>query len=80
MSAPPQIPPQELRPLLHQKIDSLADEDLADVHRRLLELEAQRLTAELGREFADDWATGRLSEESIASAIREHRAAHPYHS
>ena len=80
MSALIEIPAQQLRPLLHRKLDELDDADLAAVHRQILEIEARRLASELGKELAGDWKSGRLSEESIKSAVKDHRAAHPYDS
>jgi hypothetical protein len=70
--------PQELRPLLHQRLDAASDEEIRAVHRMLMEMEARRLYNELGEEFAEDWKTGRLTKENIDEAIREHRHAHPY--
>ena len=70
--------PEELRPLLHQRLDVATDEEITAVHRMLMEMEARRLYAELGDEFAEDWETGRLTKENIGEAILEHRQAHPY--
>jgi pyruvate/2-oxoglutarate dehydrogenase complex dihydrolipoamide acyltransferase (E2) component len=70
--------PQELRPLLHQKLDTATDAEIAAVHRMLLEMEARRLADELGEETDQLWASGQITEEKIAEAIREHRQAHPY--
>ncbi len=70
--------PEELRPLLHQRLDVATDEEITSVHRMLMEMEARRLYAELGDEFAEDWKSGRLTKENIDEAILEHRQAHPY--
>ena len=70
--------PQELRPLLHERLDVATDEELAAVHRTLLEMEARRLCEELGEATESAWASGEITEEKIAEAIREHRQAHPY--
>ena len=70
--------PTELRPLLHERIDQCSPEELEAVRKTLLVLEARRLAAELGRELAEDRRTGRITEEKIAEAIREHREQHPY--
>ena len=48
------------------------------VRKTLLLLEARRLADELGREMAEDRRTGRMTDEKIAEAIREHREQHPY--
>ena len=78
MNALTDIDPKDLRPLLHAEIDKLKDEDLAAAHRALLEIEARRLADELGAALDEGWASGRITEESIAEAIREHRRKHPY--
>ena len=70
--------PQELRPLLHERIDQCSPEELEAVRKTLLVLEARRLADELGRELAEDRRTGRITEEKIAEAICEHREQHPY--
>ena len=70
--------PKELRPLLHAEIDRLPDEQLAAAHRVLQEMEIQRLMDELGAATEEAWASGQMTEEKIAEAIREHRARHPY--
>lgn len=70
--------PEELRPLLHERIDQCSPEELDAVRKTLLMLEARRLADELGRDMAEDWRTGRITEEKIAEASREHRARHPY--
>ena len=67
-----------LRPLVHQRIDNLRDEDLAAVNRLLLELEARSLFEKSGQEAAVDWEAGRLTEAKVEAAIREHRRQHPY--
>ena len=78
MSTLSDIDPKELRPLLHAEIDKLRDEHLGLAHRMLLEIELQQLTAELDDAADAARADGRLSPESIAAAIAEHRAGHPY--
>ena len=70
--------PKELRPLLRERIEHATDEELEAVRKALLALEARRLADELGREFEADWRSGKITEESIAQAIRDHRARHPY--
>ena len=70
--------PNELRPLLHERIDQCSPEELDAVRKLLLELEARRLFDELGRGFDEDWASGKLTKENIQEAIIEHRCKHPY--
>ncbi len=78
LNAPPPRSPEELRPLLHQKLDSASDEEVLAVHRLLLKMEARRLADELGAAMQEEWNSGRITEESIAEAILEHRRKHPY--
>ncbi|MEO7319503.1 MAG: hypothetical protein ABIZ56_10985 [Chthoniobacteraceae bacterium] len=70
--------PKELRPLLHERIEHATDEELEAVRKALLALEARRLADEISREFEEDWRSGKITEASIAQAIRDHRARHPY--
>jgi hypothetical protein len=70
--------PKELRLLVHADIDRIPDEHLGAVHRLLLESEIHRLMDELGAGMDEDWASGRITKESIDAAIQEHRRKHPY--
>lgn len=65
--------PKELRPLLHERIDQWAAEDLPLLHRVMLELERDRLVAALNEEFDRDRESGRLAR--LPEIIREARAA-----
>lgn len=71
MSAP--TDPNGLRPLLHERIDQWAAEDLPLLHRVMVELERDRLVAELNAEFDRDRELGRLAR--LPEIIREARAA-----
>ena len=68
----------KLRPLVHEQIDRLPDTELPQVHRQLLEIELKRLRDDLGKDLAEGWRAGQITEERIQEAIREHRAKHPY--
>ena len=65
--------PNELRPLLHERLDQWAAADLPLLHRVMLELERDRLVAELNAEFDRDRDSGRLAR--LPEIIREARAA-----
>ena len=65
--------PKELRPLLHQRIDQWAEEDLPLLHRVILELERDRLVTELNEDFDRDREAGRLAR--LREIIQESRAA-----
>ena len=70
--------PKALRPLLHERIEHATDEELEAVRKALLLFEAKRAFDEVGREMDADWGSGKISEETVAEAIREHRERHPY--
>lgn len=74
MNSAIEMPPQAVRKLVHQKLDAASDAEVAEVHKILLELEARRLWAELGAEFAEDWKKGSLTTENVAAAVQAHRA------
>jgi hypothetical protein len=65
--------PNALRPLLHERIDQWAAADLPLLHRVMLELERDRLVAELNQDFDRDREAGRLAR--LQDIIREARAA-----
>ena len=70
--------PKELRPLLRERIEHATDAELEAVRKALLLFEAKRTFDELGREMDEDWRSGKITEEKVAEAIREHRTRHPY--
>jgi hypothetical protein len=70
--------PKDLRPLLHEQIDRLTDEEMDAVRRALLKLETKRELDELRKSMEADWQAGKITEEKIEEAVREHRARHPY--
>lgn len=72
-SMPTTLQPSELRPLLHEKIDQCAPDDLPLLHRVMVELERDRLVAGLNAEFDRDREAGRLAR--LPEIIREARAA-----
>lgn len=74
----PVIDAAVLRPKIVARIERLPAGDLPAVERALAEIEARRLSEELGAELAEDWKSGALSEESIKEAVLEHRRKHPY--
>ncbi|MCX6838033.1 MAG: hypothetical protein NTX35_09510 [Verrucomicrobia bacterium] len=78
LTAPLPTDLQDLRPLLHRRLDEATPEELTAVHNVLLEMEARRLYETLGAEMDGDWAAGRLTKENIEEAIAAHRGKHPY--
>lgn len=77
MSQTAGLPPEQMRPLVHAKINRLTDAELAETHRQLLLLEAKREFDAIGEELGADWRTGRLTQEKVNEAVREVRATHP---
>jgi hypothetical protein len=73
MSVPAPTDPNVLRPLLHERVDQWAADDLPLLHRVMLELERDRLVAELNAEFDRDRESGRLAR--LPEIIRAARAA-----
>ena len=72
------VDPKDLRPLLHEQIDRLTEEEMDAVRRALLKLEAKRRLDALRTEVEEDWQSGRITEAKIEQAIGDHRAQHPY--
>ena len=70
--------PGKLRPLLHAELDRLSDEHLWLAHRALLEIELHQLAGELDDAAVAASSASKLTLESIATAVAEHRASRPY--
>lgn len=70
--------PGKLRPLLHAEVDRLSDEHLSLAHRALLEIELHQLTGELDDAADAANSKSKLTLDSIAAAVAEHRALRPY--
>ena len=64
--------PEELRPLLHRRIDELPAEELELVERVLARLEMDQLWQQVREGFTQDWAAGRY--DRLDETIREVRA------
>lgn len=69
---------QQLRALLHKQLDHCSDAELEAVRKALLQLEAERLLADIGAAAQADWDAGKYDPALVEGAIREHRARHPY--
>jgi hypothetical protein len=82
MVKPSEIPVDDegLRKTLHEKIEQLNQPDLGLLNKVLMQLEVDRLAAELDAAFEQDRREGKLTKEKIEQAIAEHRARHPYKS
>ena len=72
------VDPKDLRPLVHERIDQLTDNELESIRQALLDLEIRHLRESVGRAVDEAYATGKCEPTGVEASIREHRAAHPY--
>ncbi len=70
------VPPEELKPVLHEKIERMNGEQLALLDRVLLQLEAEQAADRLSEAFDADHAQGKL--RRVAELVRQFRAEHRY--
>ncbi len=68
----------ELKATLLARIETMDENHLALVHRVLLALEVDELSADLDTGFDADRSAGMLTGEKVQAAISLARAAHPY--
>jgi len=59
------LPPQQLRPVVHENIDRLSDTELAVVHRVLLQMEIERLADSVSEGVEEARLAGKLDPVSI---------------
>ena len=69
---------QQLRRLLHEKIDQLPPAHLASFGQTLQEWELGLLRRQLDADLDDDRAAGKLAPEKVQEAVALHRARRPY--
>ena len=70
--------PQQLRAILHERLDHCTDAELEAVRKALLQSEIDRLLDEIGESAQADLDAGKYDPVLVEQAIREHRARHPY--
>ena len=70
------VPPEQLKPVLHEKIERMSGEQLSLLNRVLLQLEAEERADRLSEAFDKDHAAGRL--QRVAELVQEFRAKHRY--
>jgi len=70
--------PNELRPLLHERIDQCSLEELDAVRKLPLERAATRLFEAMAAEAEADRLAGKPDAAVVEDTIRDHRARHPY--
>ena len=69
---------EELRKLLHERIDRVDAARLEDLSRIVLECEAKELREKLDEAFEKDRAEQRVTDEKVRSAVALHRVRRPY--
>jgi hypothetical protein len=74
VKAEPTVDPNELRPILHEKINALDADGLLMMHRVLQQLEAEELAEQLQKEFAGEQDIA----QRVDRAITEFRKSRPY--
>ena len=70
------LPTEELKRLLHSKIDQMDERQLNLLNRVMLQLEAEVLAERLGSEFDEDDVRGRF--QRIPDLVRQFRSEHRY--
>jgi len=76
MSQPMPIEPEKLKPVLHEKIERMNDEQLSVVSQVLLQVEAEELADRLNEGFDKDREQGKL--RRISELVKQFRAEHRY--
>lgn len=75
-SQPGPVPPEKLKPLLHDKIEHMNGRQLALVNQVLLQVEAEKLADRLGEAFEADRWQDKL--RRIPELFEQFRAQHRY--
>lgn len=70
------IPPDQLKPVLHEKIERMSDEQLVLLDHLLLQLETEQVADRLSEAFDADHTQGKF--QRLAQLIRQVRAEHRY--
>ena len=70
--------PQQLRALLHERLDHCSDAELEAVRKALLQFKSERLLASIGEAAQADMDAGKYDPALVEADIRAHRARHPY--
>ena len=70
------VPPEQVKPVRHEKIERMNGEQLALLDRVLLQLKAGQAANRLSEAFDADQAQGKL--RRVAELVRQFRAEHRY--
>ncbi len=76
MKNAPQMEPEKLKPLLHEKIERMNGQQLSLLNRVLLQVEAEELADRLGGAFDSDLQQGKF--RRISELVKHFRAEHRY--
>lgn len=70
------VPPEQLKPVLHEKIERMSGEQLSLLNRVMLQLEVEERADRLSEAFDKDQAAGQL--RRVTELVQEFRAKHRY--
>jgi hypothetical protein len=76
MAQPLNIEPENLKPVLHEKIERMDAEHLSLLNRVLLQVEAEELADRLNESFDKDREQGKL--RRVSELVKQFRAEHRY--
>ena len=68
--------PENLKPLLHIKIERMTEGQLGVLNRVVLQIEAEELAEKLGQAFEKEQAQGKF--DRIPELVRQFRSEHRY--
>jgi hypothetical protein len=76
MARPTPIEPEQLKPVLHEKIERMDAAHLSLLNRVLLQVEAEELAEHLNDAFDRDREQGKL--RRVSELVKQFRAGHRY--
>lgn len=76
MAQPTPIEPEQLKPMLHEKIERMDAAQLSLLNRVLLQVEAEELADRLNEAFDRDREQGKL--RRVSELVKQFRAGHRY--
>ena len=76
MAQPTPIEPEQLKPMLHEKIERMDAAQLSLLNRVLLQVEAEELADRLNDAFDRDREQGKL--RRVSELVKQFRAGHRY--
>ncbi len=76
MAKPTSIEPEQLKPVLHEKIERMDAAHLSLLNRVLLQVEAEELADRLNDAFDRDREQGKL--RRVSELVKQFRAGHRY--